>query len=247
MTAVLPEVGQAAVGAMWHVLVVDDDRRLLDLLRRFLSANGFRVTTAASAAEARAQLAAMGFDLVLLDVMMPGESGLDLAHDLQRAPGGTPILLLTAMGEADDRIRGLEAGAEDYVVKPFEPRELVLRMRTILRRRPAEAPSGGTVRSVGFGDFAFDIAREQLTRVGEPVHLTTAEASLLKALAIQPGRILSREALIESSRIEGNARTVDVQVTRLRRKIEVDPGRPRWLQTVWGRGYVLRPDLVEEG
>lgn len=242
--------GERAGGAeaeMAHVLVVDDDPRLLDLLRRFLSASGFRVTTAPDAAEARARLAAMHFDLVLLDVMMPGESGIDLARDLQGVPGAAPVLLLTAMAEVEDRIRGLEAGAEDYVVKPFEPRELVLRMRTILRRRPADEPAAATVRAVAFGDFAFDIERELLTEKGTPVHLTTAEASLLKALAVQAGRTLSREELIESSRIEGNARTVDVQVTRLRRKIEADPGQPRWLHTVWGRGYVLRPDSIQGG
>jgi len=228
-----------------QVLIVDDDPRLLDLLRRFLSANGFGVTTAPNATEARARLAAMRFDLVLLDVMMPGESGLDLARHLNRSTDAAPVLLLTAMAEAEDRIRGLEAGAEDYVVKPFEPRELVLRMRTILRRRPAEEEAIDAVRAVTFGPFAFDLEREQLTENGEPIHLTTAEASLLRAFAMQAGRTLSREALIETSRIEGNARTVDVQVTRLRRKIEMDPGQPRWLHTVWGRGYVFRPDTVE--
>lgn len=228
-----------------QVLIVDDDPRLLDLLRRFLSANGFGVTTAPNAAEARARLAAMRFDLVLLDVMMPGESGLDLARHLHRSADAAPVLLLTAMAEAEDRIRGLETGAEDYVVKPFEPRELVLRMRTILRRRPAEEDATDAVRTVTFGPFVFDLAREQLTESGEPIHLTTAEASLLKAFAMQAGRTLSREALIEASRIEGNARTVDVQVTRLRRKIEMDPSQPRWLHTVWGRGYVFRPDTVE--
>lgn len=245
--AILDERPGHPEAALAHVLIVDDDQRLLDLLRRFLSANGFRVTTAPNAAEARARLAAMHFDLVLLDVMMPGESGLDLARHLQRNAEHTPVLLLTAMAEAEDRIRGLETGAEDYVVKPFEPRELVLRMRTILRRRPAEEEATGGVRRVTFGLFAFDVEREQLTERGEAVHLTTAEASLLKALAVQAGRTLSREELIESSRIEGNARTVDVQVTRLRRKIEADPGQPRWLQTVWGRGYVLRPDTIEGG
>jgi len=231
---------------MAHVLIVDDDARLLDLLRRFLSANGFRVTTAATASEARTRLAAIDFDLILLDVMMPGESGLDLATHLRRTGQTAPVLLLTAMGEAEDRIRGLETGAEDYVVKPFEPRELVLRMRNILRRRPSGPGSEQAVRSVRFGGLVFDLAREQLTRDGEPVHLTTAEASLLKAFAAQAGQTLSRETLIDSSRIEGNARTVDVQVTRLRRKIEADPSEPRWLQTVWGRGYVFRPDEVEE-
>lgn len=234
------------MSAMSHVLIVDDDARLLDLLRRFLSANGFRVTTADTAAAARARLEGIDFDLILLDVMMPGESGIDLACDLRRSGQSAPILLLTAMGEPEDRIRGLETGAEDYVVKPFEPRELVLRMRNILRRRPTDPLPEGAVRSVQFGDFVFEVDREQLSRDGEPVHLTTAEASLLKAFAMHAGQTLSREALIEFSHIEGNTRTVDVQVTRLRRKIEADPSVPRWLQTVWGRGYVLRPDSVEE-
>ena len=246
-TAAIEDRSGGAAADMAHVLIVDDDARLLELLRRFLSASGFRVTTAPNAAEARARLAAMHFDLVLPDVMMPGESGIDLARHLQRDPEAAPVLLLTAMAEVEDRIRGLEAGAEDYVVKPFEPRELVLRMRTILRRRPADDQPPAGIRSVTFGPFVFDMAREQLSEAGEPVHLTTAEASLLKALAAQAGTTLSREELIESSRIEGNARTVDVQVTRLRRKIETDPGQPRWLHTVWGRGYVLRPDSIEDG
>ena len=216
-----------------HILVVDDDARLRTLLKRFLSENGFRVTVAQDARDARAALAGMAFDLIVLDVMMPGESGLEFAAALR---GAVPILLLTALGEPDDRVAGLELGAEDYLAKPFEPRELVLRMRTILRRSMAPA----TARIVRFGDFLFDLDRELLTRNGEPVRLTPGEASLLAALAVRAGETVSREALTGPGGLPGNTRTVDVQVTRLRRKIEKDPRFPRHLQTVWGRGYVLR-------
>lgn len=223
-----------------HILVIDDDRRLRDLLRRYLVDNGFLVATAADAAEARAKLAALEFDLIVMDVMMPGESGLELTRAL-RHEIGTPILLLTARGEADDRIEGLESGADDYLAKPFEPRELVLRIHAILRRAPprAEPAVNGPVR---FGAFAFDLRRDELLHRGERVHLTTAEASLLRVLAMRAGEVLSRETLSELGRVGGNVRTVDVQVTRLRRKIEEDPRLPRYLQTVRGEGYVLRTD-----
>jgi len=222
-----------------HLLVVDDDVRLLELLRRYLSDNGFRVTTAADGAEARANLASFAFDLVVLDVMMPGESGLDLSRDL-RGNGTVPVLLLTARAEPEDRINGLETGADDFVAKPFEPRELVLRIRNILQRRPAVAEAGGA--EVRFGGFRFDLARSELWRGGEPVHLTAVEAGLLASLAERAGQAVSREELAESTQFSGNTRTVDVQMTRLRRKIERDPRFPRYLQTVRGTGYALRPD-----
>ena len=219
-----------------HVLVVDDDDRLRELLRKYLSENGLLVTTASDAAEARRRLAKLAFDLIVLDLMMPGESGLDFARDL-RLGNSVPILMLTAMGEAEDRIAGLEGGADDYLTKPFEPRELLLRIHSILKRVPA--PPREPVR---MGDVVFDPERGDLSRGGTPIRLTDVEAALLKALAQSPGSILSREELTEATGATGGGRAVDVQVTRLRRKIEPDPRLPRYLQTVRGKGYVLRPD-----
>jgi two-component system phosphate regulon response regulator OmpR len=220
-----------------HLLVVDDDERLRGLLRRYLAENGFRITLAADAAEARLKLKSLDYDLLIVDVMMPGENGFDLTESL-KAERRVPILLLTAMAEAEDRIRGLEQGADDYLAKPFEPRELVLRIRNILARASqAAAPD-----EARFGGFRFDLKRAELWRGDDPVHLTTAEASLLAALAGQAGMPVSRERLAEEAQFSGNIRTVDVQMTRLRRKIERDPKFPRYLQTVRGVGYVLKPD-----
>ena len=218
------------------ILVVDDDARLRELLRKFLVAKGFRVTVAADTKEAMDKLAAFAFDLLVLDVMMPGETGVDFARRLRKT-SAVPILLLTALGEAQDRISGLASGADDYLLKPFEPDELLLRIRAILRRVGPAAPAPSEVR---FGDYRFDLAREELSRGPEIVRLTASEASLLKVLARSASRALSREELLRLSRISGNERTVDVQVTRLRRKIEADPKQPRYLQTVRGTGYMLR-------
>jgi two-component system phosphate regulon response regulator OmpR len=223
-----------------HLLVVDDDLRLRDLLRRYLADNGFRVTGAADAAEARAQLASFAFDLVVLDVMMPGETGLALTRALrERAAPRVPVLLLTAMGEPEDRVNGLKQGADDYLAKPFEPRELVLRIRNILQRRLSAAQATVEIR---FGNFRFDLARAELFRGGDTVHLTTVETGLLSILAQQAGQPVSREELSQSAGFSGNIRNVDVQMTRLRRKIERDPRYPRYLQTVRGTGYVLKPE-----
>jgi two-component system, OmpR family, phosphate regulon response regulator OmpR len=224
-----------------HLLVVDDDRRLRELLRDFLGRNGYRVNVAADAAEARRQVAGFAFDLMILDVMMPGETGLELARSV-RDDSNLPILLLTARGEAADRIAGLEAGADDYLPKPFEPRELLLRIGAILRRAQ---PSGGAslaaaTRQLRLGDCRFDTERGELWRGTDAVRLTTGEAQLLAALARKAGSTVSRQELAGGE--EGGARAIDVQVTRLRRKIEPDPRQPRYLQTVWGEGYVLRPD-----
>ena len=218
-----------------HLLVVDDDSRLRELLRRYLTDSGFRVTTAADAAEARSKLAGFAFDLVILDVMMPGESGLELTRGL-RSDGRSPVLLLTAMAEPEDRVNGLEQGADDYLAKPFEPRELVLRIRNLLQRRPADFRPG----ELRLGGFRFDVARGELYRGGDPVHLTAAEAALLLILAQKAGQAVSREELSVS--LSGNIRSVDVQMTRLRRKIEHDPRFPRYLQTARGVGYSLKPD-----
>jgi two-component system, OmpR family, phosphate regulon response regulator OmpR len=221
-----------------HLLVVDDDARLRELLRRYLTEQGFRVTTAADAAEARARLAGIAFDLLVLDVMMPGETGLELTRGLRR-DGRLPILLLTAMAEAADRINGLEHGADDYLAKPFEPRELVLRIRNILQRLPRQPLPAAEIR---FGACRLDLQRGELYRGGDPVHLTAAETALLMALARRPGEPVSRADLSQEAQFSGNVRTVDVQMTRLRRKIEHDPKFPRYLQTVRGTGYVLKPD-----
>jgi len=224
-----------------HLLVVDDDPRLRELLRRYLSESGFRVTAAADTEEARGALASFAFDLVVLDVMMPGESGLDLTRALRAEgqPRRLPILLLTAKAEPEDRVNGLEQGADDFLAKPFEPRELVLRIRNILER---VAPPEPTEKAVRFGGFRFDLLRGELSRGDNVVHLTAAEAGLLAALAAKAGQAVSREDLSQSAQFRGNVRNVDVQMTRLRRKVEVDSRYPRYLHTVRGTGYVLKPD-----
>jgi len=221
-----------------HILAVDDDDRLRELLRKFLSENGFRVSAARDAADARLKLASLEFDLIILDLMMPGENGLDFAADLRKI-NSTPILMLTAMAESEDRIAGLEKGADDYLTKPFEPRELLLRINNILRRQPepTEAPT-----DVQMGDVVFDRTHDTLSRDGDLIRLTSIEAALLKVLAENSNVVLSREELIDRTGTDGGGRAVDVQVTRLRRKIEQDPKLPRYLQTVRGKGYVLRPD-----
>ncbi len=221
-----------------HLLVVDDDARLRKLLARYLLEHGFLVATAEDAADARGKLASFTFDLIVLDLMMPGESGLSLAADLRRR-SGVPILMLTAMGEPEDRIAGLEKGADDYMVKPFEPRELLLRIGNILRRVPQASVLPVEVR---MGGMVFDMEREELREGDQPVKLTSVETALLAALARRAGVALSREELIDLTGAAGGDRAVDVQVTRLRRKIESDPRDPRYLQTVRGRGYVLKPD-----
>jgi two-component system phosphate regulon response regulator OmpR len=221
-----------------HVLVVDDDEKLRKLLARYLTEHGYAVTTAATAADARAKLASLAFDLIVLDLMMPGESGLDFAADFRRI-SSVPILMLTAMGETEDRVAGLERGADDYLVKPFEPRELLLRIGNILRRLPDQRTEETEVR---LGALTFDLAREELSRGDEMIRLTSVEKSLLKILALRAGMTLSREDLNDLTGGAGGDRAVDVQVTRLRRKIEPDPREPRYLQTVRGRGYVLKPD-----
>lgn len=221
-----------------HLLVVDDDQRLCDLLRRYLASNGFVVSTADSAAAARAKLQALKFDLIVLDIMMPGENGLDFTAALRRE-STIPILLLSARGSPNDRIDGLETGADDYLAKPFEPRELLLRVHAILRRlAKPEAP----LPEIQLGALSFRPDRGELRRGDTIIPLTTAEAGLLRALAAAPGVTLTREQLSSRSGLAANPRTIDVQVNRLRRKIEPDPRTPRYLQTVRGEGYVLWPD-----
>ncbi len=221
-----------------HILVVDDDQRLRELLMKYLGENGFLTSGAEDGAKARGKLGTLQFDLIVLDLMMPGESGLHLARDL-RSTNDVPILMLTAMNEIDDRIQGLEHGADDYLGKPFEPRELLLRINSILRRVPEQQ---ALPQEVTLGDMVFRPSRGELTRAGQPVHLTDVETALLRALAKQPGLVFSREDLISVTGTRGGGRAVDVQITRLRRKIEIDPRLPRYLQTVRGKGYMLLPD-----
>lgn len=227
--------------AKTHILIVDDDDRLRALLTKYLSEQGFMVTAAAGAAEARRKLAWFVFDLIVLDVMMPGESGLSLLESLRDAPPA-PVLMLSAMGDADDRIRGLETGAEDYLAKPFEPKELVLRIRAILRRALAQAERA---KSITFGDCRFDVAAGQLKRGQEAVPLTTGEAAILRKLAENIGTPIARAELSGLISAESE-RAVDVQITRLRKKIGENAGKPAYLQTVRGAGYVLyaNPALV---
>ena len=223
-----------------HILVVDDDLKLSNLLRRFLTENGYHVTVAANTAEAAAALRNFAFDLMVLDVMMPGQDGISFTRDI-RETTDLPILLLTARGETDDRVSGLAAGADDYLVKPFDPRELLLRVATILRRAaPLPSDPSPMQRVLRFGPFVFDVERQELKQDGEPVHLTTAESSLLHILAKQPGLPVDRQALGQQSRISGSDRAVDTQIARLRRKLEIDPRRPQYLLTMRGAGYVLR-------
>lgn len=226
-----------------HILVVDDDTRLRKLLKKFLSENGFRVTLAADATEARARMDGLVFDLTVLDVMMPGETGIELAGALRQqaaarnnGPFAMPILLLSARSETVSRIAGLEAGADDYLGKPFEPKELLLRIQALLRR--AQAAPGKPARPLRIGPWLADLERGELRSVERTVLLTSGELALLRLLAAKPGTPISRAELCQRTNA-GQERTVDVQITRLRRKFEDDARAPRHLQTVRGQGYVL--------
>ena len=221
-----------------HILVVDDDTRIRSLLKKFLGDSGYMVTTAADAAEARRHLTALQFDILVVDVMMPGEDGLSLTRSIRHS-STVPILMLTAMGESVDRILGLELGVDDYMAKPFEPKELLLRIGSILRRAPPldNAPK----MELRFGECRYDLARQKLIRSGIPVHLTAGEAELLKVLAQHAGKPVDR-SLLTVGGTDANPRTIDVQITRLRRKLEPDSRQPLYLQTVRGTGYMLRTD-----
>ena len=223
-------------------MVVDDDERLRKLLKKYLRDNGFRVTTSKDAASTRAKVKNITFDLIVLDRMMPGETGLELAKSFQFSQN-IPILMLTAMSETENRIEGLEAGVDDYRIKPFEPRELLLRIHTILRRLPRQN-IGIRPSLIHMGRLIFDIEREELKSDSDIIGLTTTEVSLLKILAIGTGRVFTREELIDLLNQGRGARTVDVQVNRLRHKIEEDAKAPRYLQTIRGQGYILRPDSI---
>jgi two-component system phosphate regulon response regulator OmpR len=230
------------------ILVVDDDQRLRDLLRRYMSDNGFSVFTADSAQAMNKLWLRERFDVLILDLMMPGEDGLSVLRRLRGANDPTPVIMLTAKGEDIDRIVGLEMGADDYLAKPFNPRELLARVNAVLRRKaPPEVPGAPSQEaiSVEFGDFVLDLATRSLTRAGAPVALTTGEFAVLKVFARHPKIPLSREKLMELARgreYEAFDRSLDVQISRLRKLIEPDPTKPRFIQTVWGLGYVFIPD-----
>ncbi|MGM0586265.1 MAG: response regulator [Pseudomonadota bacterium] len=221
------------------MLVVDDDERIRTLLKRYLARAGFYVTAARDAAQARRLLGGLEFDLLVVDVMMPGEDGLSFTRSI-RERIETPVLLLTARGGAEDRIAGLESGADDYLPKPFEPRELLLRINAILRRaRPAAAEE--VPRTLSLGEVRYDVARGELWRDDRPIRLTSTESALMRVLARHPHEAVDRRRLL-AELDDAQERAVDVQVTRLRRKIEADPRAPRYLQTVRGAGYMLAPD-----
>lgn len=226
-----------------HILIVDDDERIRDLLKKFLSRHDYWVTTARDAAHARRLLDGLEFDLLVIDVMMPGEDGFSLTKDLSDQIA-TPILLLTARGDADDRIKGLEMGADDYLAKPFEPRELLLRINAILRRIP-KTDKKEPPRTLHMGEIRYDMTRGELWQGQDMIRLTATENALMRIFSAQPNEAISRTQLVQDlGRDDGQAqeRAVDVQITRLRRKIEADPKMPRYLQTVRGAGYMLAPD-----
>lgn len=225
-----------ADAARRHLLVVDDDDRIRDLLRRFLVRSGFRVTVAEDAAAARRLFESFSFDLVVLDVMMPGEDGFSLTAWLRKRTA-VPVLILTARGLPDDRIEGLSLGADDYLAKPFEPQELLLRIEAVLRRA---GPASAGPRRISLGEFSFDLERAELSRAGAPVRLTETEAAILRALAQNAHAPVDRWELARGE--DADARAVDIHVTRLRKKLEADPRAPRYLQTVRGVGYMLAPD-----
>ncbi|MEC8628888.1 MAG: response regulator [Pseudomonadota bacterium] len=227
-----------------HLLIVDDDERIRVLLQKFLMRNGFLVSAARDAAQARRLLGGLEFDLIVLDVMMPGEDGVSLTQSL-RETISTPILLLTARAETSDRISGLEAGADDYLAKPFEPKELLLRINAILRRVPQETTVEAGPKVLHLGAVRYDIERGELWQGTSLVRLTATESQLMRLFSACPGEPISRAKLVEDlGRDKGQAqeRAVDVQITRLRRKIEADSKKPRYLQTVRGAGYMLAPD-----
>jgi two-component system, OmpR family, phosphate regulon response regulator OmpR len=224
---------------MTHLLVIDDDRRIRELLKSFLEDKGYRVSTAGNAIDARAALQGLTFDLILLDVMMPGESGTELAAALRQATNATPILMLSALTETDDRIKGLAAGGDDYLAKPFDPRELLLRIENLLRRTQRVEKVTG---EVSFGIFVFDIERGELRSNGVNVHLTSREKDLMRKFAQQGGQSLSRQDLAGH---DDTTRGVDVHINRLRQKIEDNPSLPIYLQTVRGAGYALYLDKAK--
>jgi len=225
-----------------HLLIVDDDERIRSLLQQFLVQSDYLVSTAEDAEQARTLLSALEFDLIILDVMMPGQDGISFTAELRTLQNNTPILLLTARGETEDRIKGLEAGADDYLPKPFEPKELLLRINAILRRMPDLKEDQMMPKTLSLGHLKYDVARNELWEGENQIRLTTTESQLMKIFTAALGEPISRVDLVTSlGRDVSSAqdRAIDVQITRLRRKIEVNPGQPRYLQTVRGAGYML--------
>jgi two-component system, OmpR family, phosphate regulon response regulator OmpR len=221
-----------------HLLVVDDDQRIRELLQRYLREQGFRVTSAGDSQEARRKLDGLDFDLLIADVMMPGENGLSLTRSLN-GKRQLPVIILTALTEADSRIAGLEAGADDYLGKPFDPRELVLRINNILKRSATDRPPA--IEQIMFGPYSFSITKRELKRGAEVVHLTDREQDIMVIFTSRPGETIPRHELA-GNEVDTGERTIDVQINRLRRKIEDDPANPVWLQTVRGTGYRLLKD-----
>jgi len=232
-----PRLRKAVADDASHILIIDDDNRIRELLNTYLSDNGFRVTTARSAAEARQKMVGLTFDLLVLDVMMPGESGFDLTRSLRKT-SDIPILMLTARAETESRIEGLEHGVDDYLSKPFEPRELLLRIASILKRRGKEFVTESEIK---LGNCVFHIERGELNKGGKTIRLTTRERDMLRVFASRPAQTVSRMELAQSNHT-GGARAVDVQINRLRQKIEKTPETPVYLQTVRGAGYILYSD-----
>lgn len=218
-----------------HILIVDDDKRIRELLRSYLMENGYLVSLAATAAEARERMRGLSFDLLILDVMMPGETGLSLVASLRSANEMTPVLMLSALADSPDRIAGLQSGSDDYLAKPFEPQELLLRLQNLLRRT---IPQAATLREVRFGDCQFNLVNGELLRDGVAVRLTSREKDILRMLAQKASQTFSRLQLAQSGS-EDSARSVDVQINRLRQKLETDSSNPKFLQTVRGAGYAL--------
>lgn len=233
MSSAIP---QEDIGSLPQILVVDDDDRIRDLVIRFLKEHGFFAVAAADAGEAEKLLKAFTFDALVVDVMMPGKTGYEFVQDL-RVASDVPVIMLTALGEMEDKASGFDAGADDYLPKPFDPKELVMRLNAILKRRPKEVELSGPVT---IGDWVFYSEAKEIVREGETVRLTDVEVTLLDQLRKKANQILSREALARLCGIDAGERTIDVQVTRLRRKIEIDSKNPRYLQTIRGKGYILR-------
>ena len=224
-----------------HILLVDDDRRIRELLAAYLKTNGYRVTAASNAAEARKALLGLSYDIIVLDIMMPGENGLDFAKSLRDGQNTVPILMLSARSDASDRILGLSNGSDDYLGKPFEPEELLLRLRNLLRR---SLPPARKILAIKFGDCIFELENGALTRGDIAIHLTGREKDILRLLAATPGQAVAR-AQLQAEGIPDDARAIDVQITRLRQKIETDPASPVYLQTVRGQGYCLFAEPVQ--
>ncbi|MEM6727289.1 MAG: response regulator [Pseudomonadota bacterium] len=231
-----------------HLLIVDDDERIRQLLQKYLMRNGFLVSAARDAAHARRVLSGLDFDLIVLDVMMPGEDGVELTKSL-REERGTPILLLTAKSETGDRIAGLSAGADDYLAKPFEPQELLLRINAILKRVPKEDQAAQLPKIIHLGTLRYDLEKSEMWQGDARIRLTSTEVQLMRIFSARPGEAISRGELVEelgragqNGAAQSQERAVDVQITRLRRKVEADPKQPRYLQTVRGAGYMLQPD-----